>query len=188
MKALANKARLAWLDTPNLEYSPSAAKAYAPEVKSLTEKLALSKMNAPYERQAQIIARSVIKAKRQSDPSLDGDKLKKVEFKALEDARIRTGANKKERQIQITQEEWNAIQSGAISNNRLQEILTNTDLEALRKLATPRTPRKMTATKTARARDMLAIGYTKQQVAQQLGVSVSTLSAAVKDTQSGGDG
>lgn len=179
LKDLANKARLEALKTPTLKYSSSANKIYSKEVASLNSKLNLALRNAPLERQAQILASNYVRAERAANPDLDGDSLKKIKYRALEVARIRTGAKKQ--QIQVTQAEWDAIQAGAISNSKLNQILLNSDLDVVRALATPRTTQLMTTAKTQRAQQMLASGYTRAEVADHLGVSLTTLDTATKE-------
>lgn len=173
LKSLANQARLASINTPRLQYSPSANKTYATEVKSLDAKLALILRNRPLERQAQIIANQNISARRKANPDLDGDSLKKIKWKAQDEARIRTGAKKND--IVISQKEWDAIQAGAISDHKLGEILKKADLTVVRELATPRANTIMTSNMVSRAKHMLASGYTRAEVADQLGVSLSTI-------------
>ena len=173
LKALANEARLTAIKTPSAKYNDSAKKAYSNEVASLNSKLALAKSNAPLERQAQLIAGSVVKAKRNYDPNMDKKTYKKVETQAIEEARARTGAGK--HQIKITDAEWNAIQAGAISDSKLSEILTHADMQVVREHATPKDKVLMTTAKTQRAQSMLASGYTRAEVASALGVSLSTL-------------
>ena len=129
--------------------------------------------NAPRERQAQLLANTVVQAKRKANPHLEPPEVKKIKAQALNEARHRTGA-KKER-VDITQSEWDAIQAGAISNNKLTRILANADLDQVRTLATPRTPTLMTSAKQNRAASMLASGYTQAEVADALGVSLTTL-------------
>lgn len=177
LKSLANEARLSLLNTPTPKWSPSAAKVYNEEVSSLTSKLALAKRNAPLERQAQIIANANVSAKRAANPDLDKDSLRKIKYQALEDARNRMGAGKEK--IEISDREWEAIQAGAISPSKLNDILTNANIDRVRELATPRSDRVMTTTKKNRAASMLARGYTRAEVAKQLGVSISTLDAAM---------
>ena len=179
-KAMANKARLEYLKTPPLKYSPSSKTAYASEVASLNSKLALAVQNRPLERQAQILADAEVSAKRHSNPNMNDATLKKVKTQAINTARTRVGANKKDRMVNITQEEWNAIQAGAISNHKLEQILTNTDLELLRHYATPHTKVGMTMARRSQAEQMLALGYTRAEVANRLGVSVTTLNTALK--------
>jgi hypothetical protein len=173
LQALANRARLTALKTPPSKYSASARAAYPKEVASLDSKLALAKSNAPLERQAQAIANSVVKTKKNYNPNMDKKTLKKVETQAINEARIRTGAGKA--RIVITDKEWDAIQAGAISDSKLNEILTHANMQVVREHATPKTQLLMTPTKTMRAEQMLASGYTRADVAAQLGVSLSTL-------------
>jgi DNA invertase Pin-like site-specific DNA recombinase len=75
-----------------------------------------------------------------------------------------------------------AIQAGAISNNRLEDILKNADIDKVRELATPRAKVMMTNVKVSRAKRMLDDGYTSAEIADSLGVSVSTLQRALSPT------
>lgn len=181
LKDLANQARLRSVHTPNIKYSPSAKATYKDEVESLGAKLKIALRNAPLERQAQILTNTVVSAKRRANPDMDNAELKKVRSQALEESRTRTGAGKQ--RILITQEEWNAIQAGAISENLLTSILKNSDLDQVKKLATPKRALLMTTTKQARAQTMLDSGYTQADVADALGVSLTTL----KNSLSGKD-
>lgn len=176
LKGLANRARVEESKTPRLAYSPSANKIYHEEVKSLNAKLALVIRNRPLERQAQTIANAAIRAKYKRNPHLEEGARKKIKFAEQERARQRTGAKSKD--VKITDKEWNAIQAGAISDSKLSQILDKADLEIVREHATPRRQVLMTPTKTARAKQMLESGYTRAQVAEQLGVSLSTLDNA----------
>lgn len=177
LKALANKARKEAVNTKSLEYSPSARIAYNKEVSSLNAKLNIAIKNKPLERQAQLLANTVVNAKRQANPDMDGDGLKKAKGQALEEARRRTGASKQ--RIVITPHEWEAIQAGAISNKRLSDILNNTDLDNVKKLATPRVNTVMSPAKMARAERMLAAGRTQAEIADALGVPTTTLNDAL---------
>jgi len=177
LKALANKARKTALETSTTNYSPSASKLYAPEVTSLKAALDLAFRNKPLERKAQLLANKVVAMKKQANPDMDPDDLKKLKGRELITARIRTGAHKQ--QIKITDREWEAIQTGAVHNSVLNQILLNTDLDSLKQRAMPRTPKGMSASKITRARSMLSDGYTKAEVANALGVSTDTVSNAV---------
>ena len=176
LKALANQARVASIRTPLPKQSPSAKKTYEDEVKSLDAKLTLAIRNRPLERQAQLIANANVKARRDYDPNMDASTLKKIKAQSLTEARIRTGAGKQ--RIVITPKEWEAIQANAISASKLSDILNNADMDVVRELATPKSAKLMTPTKTTRAKSMLASGYTRAEVAQALGVSLSTLDEA----------
>lgn len=177
LKGLANQARKSYLNTPPLKKSPSAAKIYAPQVQSLTAKLNTAQKNAPLERQATILANTTIEAIKKSNPDLGNDGLKKVRNQALNTARQQVGAKKK--QIHIDDKEWEAIQAGAISNARLDAILRNADLNRIKELATPRKNTVMTSAKMARAKNMLASGYTQAEIAAALGIPASTISTAL---------
>jgi len=173
MKALANEARRVSVNTKSTPYSPSAKKAFDPQVKELNRKLALAVSNRPLERQAQLLANTTVRAKQQADPNMSSDELKKVKSQALEAARIRTGAKKN--LINITDDEWDAIQAGAITNAKLKDILDNADIDRVRQLATPKQDLLMTSTKTRRAESMAKLGYTQAEIADALGVSLTTL-------------
>lgn len=176
MKDLANQARLETLKIKGIERSPEAAKIYAEEVKDLNAALHMALMNAPLERQAQLIGNAIFKQKRDANPDLDKAELKKLKNKCIQDARTRVGADKKK--IEITPRQWEAIQAGAISNSKLEQILDNTDLDKIKELATPKDKPTMSASDVSRAARMVASNkYTLEEVASHLGVSLSTLKA-----------
>lgn len=177
LKDMANRARLDAYNTPTSKWVPSAKAAYKNEVDSLNAKLSLAKSNAPLERQAQLLANAMIKMKRDDDPTMDDDTLKKVRFQCLTEARMRTGADKKD--IKVTPEEWDAIQAGAISNSKLNQILDKADMETVYKLATPHDQPVMTTAKKQRAQAMIATGYSMAEIADALGVSKSSLEESV---------
>jgi DNA-binding CsgD family transcriptional regulator len=178
LKALANEARKASLTTGSMKYSPSAAKTYASEVSRLNSALKEALYNKPLERQAQLIANTIERATRASNPHLDPADLKKLKVRALDTGRLRVGAQKY--QIEISPREWEAIQAGAISSKRLRDILEHTNIKEIRKLATPRTAPVMTPSKLAIAKARIDAGYTQAEVAASLGVPVSTLNAALR--------
>jgi hypothetical protein len=183
LKDLANQARLQASKTPALRYSPVANKTYKKQVASLNRKLALAEQNAPRERQAQIVANAQIRARRAANPNLEKDTLRKIRFQALNDARTRMGVGKE--LIEIEQDEWDAIQAGAISNHRLSQILRHADLDVIRNFATPRRERLMTNNMKQRAQSMFATGATRAEVAAQLGVSLTTLDVAMSEVEGG---
>jgi hypothetical protein len=175
LKSLANQARLSQINQPKMQINPSSKKVFASEVASLDAKLALAKRNAPRERQAQIIASKVIAAERAANPGLDQNSMKKIKFRAQEEARNKMGVETNP--IKITKEEWSAIQAGAISESKLKAILDKADLDIVQKHATPRPERIMSVGDANRAMTMLNRGISRRQVAQALGVSLTTLDA-----------
>ena len=180
LKALANEARKEYISTPPMQYSPSAKKTYSKEVESLNSKLKASILNAPRERQAQLLADYIFKDKKKNTPDMNKEDVKKLKAQTLEEARSRVGAvSRKNRNIVITDREWEAIQAGAISNSKLSQILRHTDEKAIKERATPKSKPAMSASKIARARSLLKMGYTQAEVADYLGVSVSTINKQV---------
>lgn len=178
LKSLGNEARLSLVNTKSIPYSPSAKKVYEKEVASLNSKLNLALRNAPLERQAQIVAGAIVKAKRDANPDMERSEVKKISGQALIEARSRIGAKKT--LVEITDREWEAIQAGAISNERLSKIVDNTDLDRLKQLATPRQSTVMTSAKQAQARSLLSAGRTPSEVADILGVPLSTLNSSME--------
>lgn len=174
MKALANEARKALFETKSSPYSPEAAKKYSKEVKDLEEQLDVATKNKPRERQAQIIATSSIKAKKQSNPDMTKEERKKISQQEITKARARVGASRGS--IQISDSAWEAIQAGAIHANTLNKILYNTDMDKVRERATPRSRKEMTASMIQRAKNYAANGRTNAEIAAALGVSASTIS------------
>lgn len=178
MKGLARDARKKMLNTKHKPYSKSARKAYQKEVDSLKAKLNLAKKNKPLERKAQLVANENVKKKRKANPDMEYSNLKRLKGQALASARNRVGAKKQT--IDISTKEWEAIQAGAVSKTRLKQILNNSDLDRVKELATPRAKRKMTSSKINKAQTYLNRGHTRAQVADKLGVSISTLDRAME--------
>lgn len=178
LKALANRARKLIVETPNLVQSSTASITYAKEVARLKAALAIANRNKPLERQAQLLANSIVKAKKDANPDMSQEDLKKIKGQALNEARHRIGAKKEK--IVISDKEWEAIQLGAISNNVLSQIIANADSDAIKAKATPRTAYKMTDAKIAKAKAMLQEGYTTSEIASALGVSTTTIQESIK--------
>ena len=182
VKALGNRARLSYLSTEKLERSPEAAKKYAAEVQSLNDKIDKAARNAPKERQAQINANAVVKAKVEANPELYTEKkaYKKLKQNSINDARADVGASGKGTRFTITDKEWEAIQAGAVSDSKLMQILRYTDQDALKARAMPKTTTQLSDTKVQKIKSMSASGYTNAEIAEALGVSTSTINNYIK--------
>ena len=184
MKALANEARKEARATGRLEQNKQAKDTYKDVVGkdgTLAKKIALAELAAPKERQAQILATSVMKAKEQANPELKDkehrDKRKKLAAKALDEARdaVNGGTHVKRYQIILTDREWDAIQAGAISDTQFQKVLRYSDTAEIKKRALPRQTSGMKSSTKSRARLLLNAGYAPSTVANELGISVQTL-------------
>ena len=180
MKALANKARLEASHISGNHINPVARKLYADEIHDLDEALLVAKKNAPLERKAQALASKLFSMKKADNPELeyDQDKKKKAQAQCLDEARYRVGAKKIP--IDISDRQWEAIQSGAVSYTKLEEILKNTDVDKLKKRALPKTPKGISPAKLATAKMRINNGYSADEVAKSLGISVSTLYRALE--------
>lgn len=179
MKSLANEARKTMVNTGKIAYSASAKETYQEEVKSLNAKLDVALMNAPRERLAQVMANSTVKAKKQDNPDMTKAEIKKEGQRALTAAR--KAVNAQRQTIDITDREWEAIQAGAISENKLTQIINNTDIDVLRQRATPRTTTTLSPAKISKMEHMQNSGYSTSQIAEALGVSPSTVSKHLKE-------
>ena len=179
LKALGNSARKELISTPNYKYSPDSKNKYLEEVKSLDSKLNIALLNAPKERQAQVIANSVVASKKKEYPDLTKKEIKKISQQALSEAREQVGS--KREPVKISDREWEAIQSGAISPTKLKQIIDNSDLDRLRELATPRSSKNtISPAKENKIKAMIASGYTNAEIADAIGVSSSTVAKYIK--------
>lgn len=176
MKDLANRARLEYKATPTLKRSASAAKAFEPEVNRLMAALKVAQLNAPLEREAQRIANARVKAKVQANNITDKDEISKIRRAAISDARNSTGASGKRTRITISDGEWTAIQSGAISDTTLSEILRYAEPKTVRERATPRRTTQLSDARVSRIKAMANSGHTNAEIAEALGISTSAVS------------
>ena len=186
MKDLANRARVEAANTGKIAYSKTAKATYSEEVRSLDEKLRVALMNAPRERQAQLRANAEVNAKvrraKEEGRELKNDEIKKAGQQALSRSRADVNSvSRKDRSIKITDREWEAIQSGAISENVLKKILNNADVDELRQRATPRATTTLNQAKINRIKAYSASNYTLGEIAKKLGISVSTVSKYLKE-------
>ena len=155
---------------------PKAAKIYAEEVLSMKDKVNQVKINRIKERQAQRMAEVSSKAeiaRRSEDEVLKKDEISRIKQQALNKARSMVGAERTP--VTITDDEWDAVQSNAVSGTLLKELVSFMDDSQLKSLATPRTNKRMTDARKSKAKALLANGYTIAQVAEALGVSSSTI-------------
>jgi DNA-binding CsgD family transcriptional regulator len=182
MKALANTARKEMVTTGNIEYKKSAAETYKAEVDSLLARLNEAEKNSVRERQAVRLATAEIRSKKAADPDMDKGDLRKISQKAMSKARQEAGSvSRRDRNILITDREWEAIQAGAVRETTLRRILNNADIDDLRQRATPRDSKAISTGKAARIKNLSATGnYTIAEIANQVGLSVTTVKKYLK--------
>lgn len=181
MKALANQARKEMMSTGKIEYSRAAKTTYKAEVDSLMGKLNTALLNTTRERAAQRMANAEVRAKKQLDPDMKTSDVKKASQQALTKYRNEVSSvSRRDRSIDITDKEWEAIQAGAISEHKLKQILDNADIDGLRQRATPRATTTLSTAKINRIKAMNNSNYSTTQIAKALGVSPSTVSKYLK--------
>lgn len=155
-------------------YSKPAAIIYKDEKESLTRKYNEAIANKPKERQAQILNTKMYYE--QVQPDMSKEDKKKLRARTLASARQEVGTDRKE--IHITDEEWEAIQSRAVAKTQLKDILQESNMDRVRELATPM-QKTMTPAKESRALALIKNGATYAEVANALGVSVNSINAIV---------
>lgn len=181
MKSLANQARKELVSTGNLKHDPAATKLYQAEVDSLMSRLNEAEKNTVRERQAARLTNAEVKAKKEAAEAagkeLSNKDIRKLNQQALTKYRQQVGSvSRRDRNLKISDREWEAIQAGAITENKLKRILANTDIDDLRQRATPRDTRAITVGQENRIKALSATGkYTIAEIADQLGLSTSTI-------------
>lgn len=180
LKGLADSARKEYRSIKPTPVDRTAKETYKKEVDELMRDLRMARMNSPKERQAQAISNRISKEKIDANPDWDYEHRQRERARSLTEARALLGAKKEK--IKITDRQWEAIQANAISNNKLQEILRNTDQDAFKKRATPKqTSLTLNPSQIELAKAMSNSGmYTQKEIAERLGVSPSTVSKALR--------
>lgn len=180
LKMLANDARKEYIYTTNPKRDPEAAKIYAKEVGELKDSVSKAKVNSVKERE--VIRRTIsdVKSKKYNAAldgiDLSGKDISKMNQLAITKNRQEVGSiSRKNRNIDITPKQWEAIQAGAVSNDLLNTILNNTDPDVLRSLATPKMTNTLPSYKQSIIKTLSNNNYTVSQIADRLNISTSTV-------------
>ena len=181
MKALANKARKEAYVTKEIAYNKSAKETYRAEVASLNAKINNAEMNSIRERAALRKANVAIKEYKEANPNAKKDDIKKFSQRATTEARYDVSSvARRDRNIEITDREWEAIQAGAIGKTNLTKILNNTDTATLRQRAMPKSTTKLSSVKKDQMKRMRNSNYTLEEIAKRFGVSTSYVSEVLR--------
>lgn len=181
MKAMANAARKELMGTGKIAYDSTAKATYQAEVDSLNEKLRKAQMNSPRERAALRMANVEVASKQAADPDMKKSDIKKAGQQAITKYRQTVSAvTRKDRNINITDREWEAIQAGAISENILRNILKNADPKILRQKSMPKTNGVELPTYKQSTIKAMSASYTIQQIADKLNLSPTTVAKYLK--------
>lgn len=172
-KKLANDARKLSLNETPLEYNKEANKKYAKEVQELNEALVRAEKNAPRERAAQMLCTSNYNAiLNEMADTLDSEDKRKLRGQCLSSARDRCNANKD--RIKFTEQQWEAINAGAVHQTTLDKLLRNADKDNYMQLALPKESRISESTKS-NVLAAYAQGLTYEQVAEKYGISTGSV-------------
>lgn len=188
-KSLANTARKEKVATGKIEFSKEASIKYAPEVSSLNAKLNEANKNRARERYANLQAQIEVEGRmdiyKENNPDAKrselGKERKKYSQQAIERTRKQYGA--KGAHITITDKEWEAIQAGAIRETTLKDILKKTDIDEIRKRATPKASNGLLPTQINKIETLRNYGYTTSQIAEAINVSPSTVTKYLKENK-----
>ena len=178
LKGLGDRARLDSIRVKDIPYSKSAAHVYSEQVDSLMRKLELAEMNAPLERQANLIAKKMVDTKKEYNPNMDKDDIKKANNNAIKEARLMLGA--KHYNFEITQDEWDAMNSGALNKTTQREIFKRVSDEKLKESAMPRVRKTMTERQVQLAKQLSNAGYSIAEIAEKIGFSTTTIADVIK--------
>lgn len=172
LKALANEARISYLNTEPPKWDRNIAKRYPKETAELKAELNRVYKNKPLERKAQLVANVIVKEKVEANPAIkeNKDNYKRLKGQALNAARQRVGAKKPF--VDINPKQWEAIQAGAISSSVLSQILDNADIDVIRRYATPKDQKETSPAQILRIKQLKAMGRTQSEIARIVGVTV----------------
>lgn len=179
LKTLGNTARAEAEKTKPSLIDSNAKAEYSSEVARLKAAVNVSEMNKPRERQAQLYANSKLTKVQQENPDLKEAEKKKLAQQYLTEGRSKYGAKREE--IYISDNEWKAIQSGAISSTLQEKIFTYANKDRLNDLASPKTRVSLSNFKISKMKSMNENGHTNEEIARALGVSVSTIIKYLKE-------
>lgn len=160
-----------------------AREMYAVERASILAKWDAAMKRKPYQRQAERLANTQLQQKLNENPSIEYDKeqLKKLKRVCEAEARMRVGLDIKDDKLTITPREWQAIQAGCISADKLRDLYKMGDPDEFRKLAMPKQGKSITPGTIAKIKARANMGYGISEIAAQLGVSESTIKKYIQE-------
>ena len=93
----------------------------------------------------------------------------------MNDARAQVGSSSKDTKIVFSDKEWEAIQAGAITDNKLAQILRYADETSVKERAMPKATTTLSPASINKIKAMQSSGYTNEEIASALGKSMSTV-------------
>lgn len=179
MKALANEGRKLRVSLKNTKYDKDAKAKYSKEVSSIMAKINEAMKRKPLERKVQAMADVKISLLMQEHPDFDKQDRKKHRARIVRELRQRMGTQKT-RPV-LTESEWDAVKAGALTSTTINNLFSLMDVDVVREYATPKNyESKLSKSEIAYAKALVSRdAYTTADIADLLGVSVSTLNRAL---------
>lgn len=182
MASMANQARKEAWNTSMPKVNKQAAETYSFEVDSINAKLNKALKNKPNERQANIIATNKMRELCKEYPTEfklkygTPEQQKAYKKKAqtyLDEARVKVGS--KSYKFDLSDKEYEAINAGALSGTKVKEIIKYVDKDSLMSHVSPRERQTIKPSQVARMNTLEKMGYTREQIADALRVSISAI-------------
>ena len=181
MKSMAKEARKIYKETKDIEYNKQTYLTYKNDMDTLLNAIDIAESNKNRERYATARANASIQQKMASWKSVHPEatrseysaQKKKISDREMKIARNEVGA--KRSTISITDRQWDAIQNGGINKTNFERLLKYADREELKERATPRNGNALSSAKQSRIEALRQAGYTNEQIADQVGCSVTTV-------------
>jgi len=181
MKKIAMEARKEARAIKPQKVNISAKETYKQEIKDLEFKLKQAQITDPLERKARTYSMKVSNDIIKSNPGVYDSYESKQRLRDQQLTKARALFGSKKKRIEITDREWEAIQSNALSTSKIKDIIKNSDIEDVKKRAMPRQTHELTPAELNLIRSMYATGmYSNADIADRLHISPSTVAKYVK--------
>ena len=175
-KDLEKRARAEFIKIQD-NYVDNEAKAkYAVEVASITAKINTAEKNAPYERQAQMLAGKMYNQNQENYDTPDDEK----KGKAKMTTRAREIVGSKPYRIELTPREVEAINANAVTKTKIEDMYKRSNKSKLKEAFMPADKPKLSESRISLARQMYNNGVSLLDIAAQFDVSASTVLRALQ--------
>ena len=182
MKKIAMQARKEAREIKPQKVNVSARETYQNEIKDLDFKLKRAQITDPLERKARTYSMKVSNDIIRSNPGVYDSYESKQRLRDQQLTKARSLFGSKKHRVEITDREWEAIQSNALSTAKVKEIIKNADLEEVKKRAMPHKSHELTPAEISLMRSMASSGmYSNAEIADRLQISPSTVSKKLKE-------
>lgn len=181
MHELANSCRKEARMAAAYQKDVNATNKYADAVESIKAKVISRKRKSPYERLAQLIAEADLQVKISDAPELTDNpkELKKAAAASLERARKKIQLTDVD--ITLTDEEWEALFSNALTSDMFNYVLRHCDPIELSKRALHESDPVMSENMVKRINEMSKNGYSRLEIAEHTGFTLKQLKEVIKE-------